>query len=420
VPAEEPSLDAALDAARNDMLGRIDQPPLGALRARAHAHRARRRRIAAAAVATLAVLTGGAVALRPQLGGDAPERDTPIAAAPVSASPSTVPPTSVTGAGISLIGLTPDATVADLPGRIDRVAFVDQRTGYVLNDCAGDPSCVRTLARTTDGGLTWETSAIATGLEITELNAFPGGSVVLGTSAASLVSADSGRTWTEVPNDSESTDALPDGDMMCRRPLKNGAFKTAALSTGGRTVALATQPAFDVRWVAPAATGSRAWWVAGVDQHGDAAVAVTHDSGQSWQPTSFPVDGVTDVSVAARDGDVYVIVSGADDALLAIYHSTDDGVSFHRTRTAGTGAEPGSVSGEAVPLPDGRLLIASGGATWWVSADHGATFTRITDSLPSVGELHRTAAGWVADDLYGTGYVAFSTDGLTWQKLWIN
>ncbi|GAB7049972.1 WD40/YVTN/BNR-like repeat-containing protein [Catenuloplanes indicus] len=420
MPAEDPSLDERLDAARNDVLGRISQPPLGALRARAHAHRTRRRRAAAAAVATLAVLTGGAVALRPQFGGDT-GRGTPIAAVPVTASPSASADTSVTSSdGITLIGLEDGAEITELPGRIGQVAFVDKTTGYVLNDCTGDPRCTRTLARTTDGGRRWETSPVDTDLDITELNAFAGGTVVLGSKTESLVSGNSGRDWTRVPNEGSSAHSLTDGDVMCRRQAEGGAFKTAALSTGGRAVALATQPALDVRWVAPAATASRAWWVAGVDQAGKAAVAVTHDAGKSWDLHSFGTGGVEGISVAVRNEHVYVIVTGEDDAVLAIHHSTDGGDSFHTTRTAGSTGKPGSVSGEAVPLPDGRLLVASGGATWWVSADHGATFTKLTGPLPNVGDLRRTTAGWVAENLYGSGYVAFSTDGLTWQKLWIN
>ncbi|MDR7280677.1 hypothetical protein [Catenuloplanes atrovinosus] len=409
-------LDARLDAARNDVLGRIDQPPIGALRARAHAHRVRRRRVATAAVATLAVLTGGAVALRPQLGGDGTDREPGIAAAPVSVAPS---PSEfrITSGGITLIGLEDGAEVANLPGRIGQVAFVDESTGYVLNDCTGDPACARTLARTTDGGRHWETSPVDPDVEVTELNAFPGGTVVLGTAYGSLVSDNSGRDWRRVPHEGASTGAMTDGDVMCRR-RQDGAFKTAALSTGGRAVALATQPALDVRWVAPAATAARAWWVAGVDHDGRAAVAVTYDSGKSWRLRSFEEGDVGGISVAVHDRDVYVIVTGADGALRAIHHSTD-GDHFDRTRTGGAQAQPGSVSGEAVPLPDGRLLIAGGDGTWWVSSDHGTTFGRLSGALPPVGELRRTAAGWVADDLYSAGYVAFSTDGVTWRKLWI-
>ncbi|MDP9797858.1 hypothetical protein J2S43_006370 [Catenuloplanes nepalensis] len=419
MPAEDPSLDERLDAARNDVLGRISQPPLGALRARAHAHRVRRRRVATAAIATLAVLTGGAVALRPQLGGA--DRDAPIAAVPAPVTASPAPDTSViSGDGITLIGLEDGAAITDLPGRIGQVAFVDKSTGYVLNDCTGDPHCARTLARTTDGGRRWETSPVGTDLEITELNAFAGGTVVLSSDTESLVSGNSGRDWSRVPNGPASTNSLTDGDVMCRRQGESGAFRTAALSTGGRAVALATQPELDVRWVAPAATASRAWWVAGVDHQGRAAAAVTHDAGESWDLRSFGTTGVEGISVAVRGTDVYVIVTGEDDAVLAVHHSADGGATFRATREAGATGKPGSVSGEAVPLPDGRLLVASGGATWWVSADHGATFTKLAGSLPHVGELRRTTAGWVAENLYGSGYVAFSTDGLTWQKLWIN
>jgi hypothetical protein len=73
-----------------------------------------------------------------------------------------------------------------------------------------------------------------------------------------------------------------------------------------------------------------------------------------------------------------------------------------------------------VPLLDGRLLVAGTDQRWYASADDGRTFTRAEGTLPAVGRLARTTAGYVAYDLFGGGWAAYSPDGATWRKLQIN
>jgi hypothetical protein len=51
-----------------------------------------------------------------------------------------------------------------------------------------------------------------------------------------------------------------------------------------------------------------------------------------------------------------------------------------------------------------------------VSADRGGTFTVAPDLL-SVRRIARTQAGYVAYDLFGGGWCAFSVDGLNWYKI---
>ncbi|HEX5597432.1 MAG TPA: sialidase family protein, partial [Micromonosporaceae bacterium] len=112
-------------------------------------------------------------------------------------------------------------------------------------------------------------------------------------------------------------------------------------------------------------------------------------------------------------------VLGPDRAILALLHSADGGQTFTRTRKGNAGA-PQSLAGAMVPLLDGRLLVAGGDRRWYISADDGATFTRAEGNLPAVGRLARTSAGYIAYDLFGGGWAAFSSDGSAWRKLQIN
>src|SRR6266508_3237431 len=99
--------------------------------------------------------------------------------------------------------------------------------------------------------------------------------------------------------------------------------------------------------------------------------------------------------------------------ILAIEHSTDGGRTFQRTFHGGV---PGTVAGDLVPLADDRLLLAGSDHHWYVSADHGASFRDAPDLLP-VNRIARTQAGYVAYDLLGGGWCAFSVDGVSWVKL---
>ena len=78
-----------------------------------------------------------------------------------------------------------------------------------------------------------------------------------------------------------------------------------------------------------------------------------------------------------------------------------------------------ALSGEMVPLLDGRLLMAGDDQRWYVSED-GKTFTQADGTLPAVGHLTRTPAGYVAYDMFNAGWAAYSADGSTWRKLQIN
>jgi photosystem II stability/assembly factor-like uncharacterized protein len=144
---------------------------------------------------------------------------------------------------------------------------------------------------------------------------------------------------------------------------------------------------------------------------GQPAVATTRDGGRTWSPQVLPGEGAARVTVMASHAYVVVTGVGADD-LRAIYHSVDGGpfnaVPDRRGR-------PEEIAGEPIALLDGRLVAVADGR-WYVSDDDGETFTMAEGNLPVVGGLARTAAGYVAYDLFHQDWAAFSTDGATWRK----
>jgi hypothetical protein len=112
-------------------------------------------------------------------------------------------------------------------------------------------------------------------------------------------------------------------------------------------------------------------------------------------------------------------VLGSDGVISAIYRSDDSGEHFARTSPERV-VPPPALAGEPVPLLDGRLLVAGTDHRWYLSEDDGRTFTQADGTLPVVGRISRTTAGYVAYDLFGGGWAAFSVDGSTWRKLQVN
>jgi hypothetical protein len=203
-------------------------------------------------------------------------------------------------------------------------------------------------------------------------------------------------------------------------------------------------------WAAARPTADNAWWIGGVSTGAGStsvstggvstgaggagaaypAVAVSRDGGRTWQATTLPtsVGGpVSTVQLSALGSHLYAIVLGPDRTIRAIFHSADGGRTFTRTRQVDPGtrpAEPATLAGEAVPLLDGRLLVTTDSGRWYASGDDGATFSQATGTLPAVGAVRRTWAGYVAYDLFGrsaqsAGWAAFSPNGTVWRKLQI-
>lgn len=388
-----PDLSTRLARERADILDAIDQPPLARIGDRARRRR-RQRHAARAGFAAVALTAAGLVALRPWSAEPKPPP-------PADTGNRTVAPV-YTDQGITINGLSGE--VPDVPGAITEVEFTDPDTGYLIAQCVtGDP-CAPTLARTGDGGHSWATTALPPIESDPDLLVFPDGRLAIG----GHVSADEGRTWQPAPGRTGQPAAAGPGQILRLREA------VEVWDSGyGYSGTLATQPGLTVHWLASTATAGGDWWAAG-QLNGQAAVAVTRDDGRNWKVTPLGVTGQI-AQVTTLGTHVYAAVLDANGLVQAIFYSVDSGIAFRQTSAGG-----GSVAGDLVPLLDGRLLVAGTDRRWYVSGDDGRTFTRAEGTLPAVGRLARTPAGYVAYDLFNAGWAAFSTDGSTWRKLQIN
>jgi hypothetical protein len=406
-------LDEHLAGGRTALLADIAQPPLERVTARATAIRRRRRRVRGAGAALVGL---AAVVLLVRPDGGQPNREVadPPRPAPVYAAD-----------GLTINGLADLSSALDLPGTVVDVEFTDPEHGYAVTTCEdADDRCRPAFAGTIDGGRTWTQRPMPAGVApdaMPELTVFEDGSVTLraGELVFAVLEANKGedqpRWLPATAVDSAVLTALGRGEIMRLRPGGPGCAGgevdvwTPGFAPRGT---LRAQPGLDVCWVSAVPTATGAWWVGGMSD-GRAAAAVSHDGGATWQPKVFDVDGAA--RLAFLGGHIYALVTGPDGRLLAVFQSADRGAAF--TRVGGPGALPAAVAGDLVPLLDGRLLLADGAGDWQVSADDGATWKVAEGTLPAVGRLARTPAGYVAYNLFNAGWSAFSTDGTTWRKL---
>jgi photosystem II stability/assembly factor-like uncharacterized protein len=409
---DQTGLDERLAGGREALLADITQPSMERLAARAAVLR-RRRRAARGGAAALAVVAAVALVVRP---GGEPAREV--------AEPPRVSPV-YEAEGITINGLPDPFAALDVPGTVVDVEFADPEHGYAVSACEGTGGCRPSFAATADGGRTWASTPLPREVDARsrpELATFGVDRLVLRAGDRAYASRDGGRTWVGATVADAPTEPVA-GDLL--RLGGNG--DTCA---GGRVEVwgpdaaprgpLPRQPAFGVCWVAQAPTATGAWWVGGMSADGRAAVAVTPDGGRTWQTKPLAVAGAARVATLGRYA--YALVTGPGGELRAVFRSADRGATF--TRVPATRL-PGGVAGDAVPLLDGRLLLVEPaaadrvepGGRWHVSADDGATFKRAAGTLPAVGRLARTPAGYVAYDLFNAGWTAFSTDGSTWRKL---
>jgi len=417
VADEQSVLRERLAAGRRELLDAIEQPPLARIAGRAATIRRRRRLVELAGSLTV-VLAAVLLTVQPWHGG--PRRVQPAASAPAA-------PPVWRGLGISLVGLP--AAAPDVPGSVVAVEFADPDRGYlVVADCHG-MSCRITVARTTDGGQVWETVPVPSGLQEVRPADVPriwavGPRVVLAGGELSFASDNAGADWAGYLftfADLPVVDSVPPGGRLWTDQRRPGKVLVWLPGTG-RAAVLRQQPASDVRWVAAAPAGDGAWWAGGVDPMARPTALVSRDAGRSWQTTVLGESGAPDVEVrvATLGRQVYAATVYPDpradrSALLhAIHHSTDGGAHFSRTWAGG--GPPGALAGDPVPLVDDRLLLAGQDHQWYVSDDHGGTF-RPAPGLLAVRSIARIQAGYVAYDLLGGGWSAFSVDGSNWYKL---
>lgn len=395
-----PDLETRLARERDGLLDAIEQPPLERVGARAATIRHRRRaRRAGAVLAVVAV--AGFVALRPWSGTD--QKPPPVA--DVSPSPGVV----YTDAGITINGLTGDP-ILDPRGKVTDVDFTDPDHGYALLECeAGSTPCAPSLTRSVDGGITWTRASMppTTGADL-HLTAFADGRLVLG----GYVSADGGQTWQPASRTNGGPTVIGEGQLL--HLGSGGAVQVWSSMFGNQGDLVTPSVGMTVKWVAGAPTATGAWWVGGISD-GAPAVAVTRDGGRKWSVHPLGAAGST-AQVSVLGERVYATVLGPAREISAIFRSTDSGQTFTPT-TAGPVTTPGGLAGEVVPLLDGRLLVTGTDRRWYLSDDDGRTFTQADGNLPIVGPIVRIPAGYVAYNLFGSGWTAFSVDGSTWRKL---
>ena len=403
-------LERRLVGERTDLLGSIKVPELGVIHTRARAVKRRRRVASAAAALALLGTVGGGVGIL---------RSGPATAPPDMAASGTPPFQSVyRGSGLTMWGLTDPRL--DLPGHLYSVEFADAEHGFAIAaECRGD-ACELSFAVTADGGRTWNKRPLpidrAPARSLPVLVAFGAGHVGLTGDAASIWS--DGHWVSSDTASPQSVTFVPTGGRLWMPPSDACATGPLYVWRTGRPLAtLATKPPIEVCRVMSAPSGG-AWWVGGY-VNGAAgrrpAVAVSRDAGVTWQKLEFgAATGDAWAQVSSLGSDVYASVVSLRDAdtgmlrLHAVYRSAAGGPFRPH------GPNDGTLVGEVVPLLDGSLLVASDG---WYLSTRGGRFVRDTESLPYVGRFARTPGGWVALDLFRTGYAAVSRDGTTWHKL---
>jgi len=414
-----PSLDEHLRTTRARLLDEITQPDLATISGRAAALRARRRARRGGAV-LVALATIASLTLYPWNRGGR----TPDPAATHASTPTATPALVFTESGITVNGLLGRTT--DLPGEVRDAEFVDPDRGWALAaDCGSDEgNCRLTVAGTEDGGITWTVHPVPAGFRAPyspDLITFDPETIGLyWAEGTAQLSTDGGATWSVLP---AATGRAPEKvggqDRLVVYP------GSAVASCAGSVVerwqpaqrrrVRVTPPPLDPCWIAATRAADGGWWVGGSSSTGRATAAVTHDGGTTWRPHEF--DGLPGaVRLATLGSQVYAAVVDRAGALRAIYHSADRGATF--TRTWHGAGNPYTLEGDLVPLLDNRLLLADRNGDWFVSDNRGQSFQAL-DPLPRVGPLARTPAGFIAYDIVGPGFTAYSADGSTWRKLHI-
>jgi hypothetical protein len=404
-----PDLDRSLRAARTDLLDEIRIPELAGVQARAAGIRRRRHGVIAAAAAVVLMAAGTGTALLANRA--APDRHE------VSATTPPAPETGWRGGGLTLEPLT--AKVLDLPGDLYDVEFTDRQHGYALAaDCATSP-CLISFAYSEDGGDSWEPSAppqtTAPSGTLPHIVPVAVAAVVVRYDKAAYFFDAPYRQWSERPAPPGGVSAVLEGARVWLPP-GTGACQPGPVQVwriDGTQARLDSPPA--IQGCTVAAGGPGTWWVGGRSA-GVPAVAVSSDSGRTWSTIPLPAaEGAPDAwaQVSTLGNEVYVSVVDMDATGSLRLHNVyrgDGGDSFVPYPTSVV-----TLGGEVVPLLDGRLVV--GGPEWMVSAGAGRPFVRAGGTMPLVGALRRTPAGWIAYDLFDDGWVAISTDGSTWQKV---
>jgi hypothetical protein len=317
-----------------------------------------------------------------------------------------------------------------------KVDFADAEHGYALGSDCGAP-CSFTLLASTDGGTRWQRRELPKG----DRQYARGELTVLGPDTLqfhrsfreisgigeSYLSTDAGRTWHENnPHGPTAPSAIPPQAILQQIciPSGNGTECPTALAMetpdGNLLSPVLTQPPLRDPEPGPVATSGGRFWATGRDPAtGKWAVSVTSDAGATWATSPLDVPGTPSTlgswSMVEHGGVLYTTVHGKVESgsygLLAVFRSTDAGVTWTRTWYASSTKKLLGVTGSAVATSDGRLVVWSAIDGAIESSDGGRTFRR--SSLRLLGAVTWTRGGYVAvlpEHAWG-----ISRDGIAWR-----
>ncbi|MET0233172.1 MAG: hypothetical protein ABW224_00895 [Kibdelosporangium sp.] len=338
----------------------------------------------------------------------------------------------------------PDSAAPASPERSRVVAhdYFDVRNGFALGEvCQAGHECDPWFM-TTSNGQTWEKRDVPP-IEAGRVIALGTSKVVVEDhpavdSSNRYYSNNGGHTWSavtaradttieEIPEDAAlETTTTPETTDLCR----NGSV-IVLLSDSGRSAKLANQPPIDLTWCQsyPDLNGTR--WVAGSDPRTrQPVVASTRNRGRSWQITPLPAftsppasrigpyyPRVTMVSTPAAS--YASVINPAISELVAIFRSSDLGVTWTRTWQASAGTQPTQVLGTPIAGTDGKIRIPQSGNVW-TSTDGGTSFkAEPARDGAMTGAVQWIRAGYLSSsgESASTGHYSLSYDGVSWQKM---
>ncbi|HEX6360377.1 hypothetical protein [Actinophytocola sp.] len=399
-----PDLDTSLHELRDDLRRTLTRPDLSHVADRAR-QRTVRRRMQLGAIVAVVLVSAAVPALRLVQSDSQPPAQPPAAPAPYT------------------------------------VDFADADHGYAFQQhCEdNDGPCVFALRATDDGARTWRRVSLPESRET-----FVRGMVSvmspkgLGFSRAKpglvgeveqFVSDDGGRTWHDRDVEhQESPTLIPARSQTVPMCVSRTSDNVCVIGVGmltplAKAAPVLTQPPIDDPWPGTTATEGGLYWAAGRERTtGTWSVSVTSDYGATWATTpldfkglpSLQVDGAW--SMTERGSDMYLTVVGnvgvGPTELLAVFRSTDKGVSWARTWQSTEKHELQAVTGDAVLTADGELLVYSRVVGTVASSDGGRTFAKARHQFP--GPVRWTRAGYLVTG--SNNAFELSGDGLTWRR----
>lgn len=337
--------------------------------------------------------------------------------------------------------------------KVTGMQFPTATTGYVaVGGFPGDGNRLYDwIERTTDGGRTWTSRAVARGDAAPAsgaqvwVNANQAWSSVVSYATHSPVATlyfttDAGRTWQVEREPFWITDIAVSGgsswlvaaSVSCRAARCPETIY-ATDHTGGPLARLPAQPP-DADEISDLIRVNRNSAVAVLRNRQTIRLATTADAGRSWQPRALPCGrGAFTVQPAASpDGTLYLACTGPSGSTcmscgpVTIYRSGDLGATWTHEAARGTGRRLCCVT--ALTATSARQVwllqvLPDGSGALWRSTDYASTFTRVLDASDT-GYLDLLAARnqsvWVIANRPSTRGSAFlvyrSADGAkTWS-----